>query len=595
VSDRVSFTLVEFRNFKAFERFSVTLQDMNVLVGPNNSGKSTVIGAFRALAVALRRARAKSPERVTVGEQEHLGYHVPADGIPISLENVHTDYCDLDSSVVFRLSNKNRLRLHFPREGGCIMVTDTEGPTPRSPSSFRNAFPVTIGVVPVLGPVEHEEPLLNVETVTRNLATHRASRHFRNYWYQFPDGFDEYARLISATWTGMEIEPPVLIDTMNPKLSMFCRENRIARELYWAGFGFQVWCQLLTHIYRSQQDSLLIVDEPEIYLHPEVQRHLLAIFRDAAPDVLLATHSTEIMSEADPAELVLVDKAKRAANRLRDVQGVQAALALVGSVQNITLTQLAKSRRVLFTQGSTDMKLIRRFARVLGLSDVASGANLAVVDAGGFSTWERVKAVAWGIERTIGTELQIAAVFDRDFRCDNECDAILNELKQHLAFAHIHARKEIENYLLVPDVLTRAVARAIADRQRRSGETIEDPEPIPVVLGRLSEPLRNEVQGQYVAKYTQYHRGSGKDHATLVSEAIAWFEPRWMDINSRMEVIPGKQILHGVRQTLQDTCGVTLTDFRIIDEFRPAEVPKDLQTLLRRLDRYTLWAESMPQ
>ncbi|MGD0947393.1 MAG: AAA family ATPase [Candidatus Binatia bacterium] len=57
MSDRVSFTSVEFRNFKAFERFSVTLQDMNVLVGPNNSGKSTVIGAFRVLAAALRRAR----------------------------------------------------------------------------------------------------------------------------------------------------------------------------------------------------------------------------------------------------------------------------------------------------------------------------------------------------------------------------------------------------------------------------------------------------------------------------------------------------------------------------------------------------------
>ena len=33
---------------------------------------------------------------------------------------------------------------------------------------------MTVGVVPVLGPVEHEERLLERTTVTRGLATHRA-------------------------------------------------------------------------------------------------------------------------------------------------------------------------------------------------------------------------------------------------------------------------------------------------------------------------------------------------------------------------------------------------------------------------------------
>jgi predicted ATP-dependent endonuclease of OLD family len=53
-TDQVTFTSVEFRNYKAFEHYSVSLQDMNVLVGENNSGKSTILGAFRALDIALR-------------------------------------------------------------------------------------------------------------------------------------------------------------------------------------------------------------------------------------------------------------------------------------------------------------------------------------------------------------------------------------------------------------------------------------------------------------------------------------------------------------------------------------------------------------
>jgi len=146
--------------------------------------------------------------------------------------------------------------------------------------------------------------------------------------------------------------------------------------------------------------------------------------------------------------------------------------------------------------------------------------------------------------------------------------------------------------LLVPAVLTRAVARAIAERRRRSEEAVGDPEPLPVLLDRLSASLRSETQAQYISKYTLYHRRSGKDSATLVSEAIAWFEPRWRQIDSRMEIVPGKQILHGLRQVLQDSCGVSLTDFRIIDEFTPAEIPKDLQALIRSLDRYSLVADA---
>jgi predicted ATP-dependent endonuclease of OLD family len=84
----------------------------------------------------------------------------------------------------------------------------------------------------------------------------------------------------------MQIEAPERADRMSSRLSMFALENRITRELFWSRFGFQIWCQLLTHISRAQGSSLLVVDEPEIYLHPDVRRQLLGILRDAGPDHL---------------------------------------------------------------------------------------------------------------------------------------------------------------------------------------------------------------------------------------------------------------------------------------------------------------------
>ena len=371
-------TSVKFSNFKALRNYSVSLQRMNVLVGPNNSGKSTVLSAFRVLEQALRRARSRSPSRViTHTGRMSWGHNIPVNTIPISLENVHSDYADSDSSIEVRYTRGNTLYLLFPADGGVTMYWETKTQKlPTTPSTFQKAFPDIVQTIPVLGPVEQHEPVVADDTVRRAAGTPVASRHFRNYWRKNPDGFEKFRCLVESTWPRMSIRKPERPDVLEDRLTMFVSENRIDRELYWAGLGFQIWCQLLTHISRCSESDLLIVDEPEVYLHPEVQRQLLGILREVQPDIVLATHSVEIMGEADPSEILLVDKSRRSARRLRDVEGVQQAVDKIGSVQNLTLTELARNKRMLFVEGFSDYKIIRRFAGILGFPVLAAGRGV---------------------------------------------------------------------------------------------------------------------------------------------------------------------------------------------------------------------------
>src|SRR5271169_3098640 len=92
---------VEFRNYKALRHYSLKLQRTNILVGPNNCGKSTIIGAFKALSVALRRAKGKAPVVIAGPEGRRYGHWVSADSLPISLENVHSDYAEADTTISF--------------------------------------------------------------------------------------------------------------------------------------------------------------------------------------------------------------------------------------------------------------------------------------------------------------------------------------------------------------------------------------------------------------------------------------------------------------------------------------------------------------
>ncbi|MCP1645621.1 energy-coupling factor transporter ATP-binding protein EcfA2 [Pseudomonas citronellolis] len=582
----VSITSLKFYNFKAYREYSISLSSSNILVGPNNSGKSTAISAFRILEAALRIARSRSPEFLQLTDRRVLGHKIPESIIPISLENVHTNYDEIDTRVEYRFSNGNRLFVDFPYDGGCILNWDAKGPLIKSPTSFKNAFPFAIQVVPVLGPFEHEEVIVTDDTVKRSLGTPRASRHFRNFWLKNQDGFDEFRLMLESTWAGMSIKRPEVSSLIDRKIAMFCSENRMDREVFWAGFGFQIWCQLLTHISRSSQFDLTVIDEPEVYLHPDLQRQLLGLLRDYAREFVLASHSTEIIGEADPSEIILIDKSKRSAKRVKDVEGVQQALHALGSIQNITLTQLARNKRVLFVEGLSDFKIIRRFAKKLGCDELAAGTDITAVESGGFSSWERVRSLAWGLTNTLGAEIKIAAVYDHDFWCAEQINETRAELERHLVFAHIHERKEMENYLLEPQILQRVIEGLVKEKEKRDGQVVNVEKTACEYLDEISTRYEDSFKGQYISKYCEYHKGSGKDQSTLVMEALGLFGKMWDDLNLRMVIVGGKAILKELRSICSESYGITLTDVRIIDGFNRSEIPKDLVELVNKLESY---------
>ena len=583
--EKVSFTSVEFINYKAFSRFSVSLQSMNLLVGPNNCGKSTLLGAFRALEAGLRKARSRNPERVSGPRSDTFGYKLDRDSIPISIENVHTDYADSETTVIFRLSNGNRLVLYFPEDGGCVLVAEPVGRPIGSTTAFKGAYPISISIVPVLGPVEHQETLLKAETIQKDAGTHRASRHFRNYWYHFPEGFETFAELVSRTWPRMQIQSPEL-SSASATLAMFCLEGRMTRELYWSGFGFQIWCQLLTHIARAADSSLIVVDEPEVYLHPDVQRQLLSLLRQLGPDILLATHSTEILGEADPSEIVLIDKSRRSGIRLRDAEGIQRVLDAVGSVQNLTLTRLAKNRRVVFFEGTNDYTVIRSFARQIGLAELASGTEITALVSEGFSSWEKISSLGWGLQRVLGQQIQVAVIYDRDYYCAEDIQARLVSLRSWITLAHVHDRKEIENYLLIQQPLERALAAALADKKRRTGDAVIAGPSIRDLLEEVTAEFRSEIISQLIARRLDYLQHSRRDSSEIIAETSKEFDAKWIDMETRVELISGKIVLRRLREKIQTFYGVTLTDQRIISSFHKTDIPADLMKLLENLDKF---------
>lgn len=303
-------------NFKAFKDFKVNFDDMNILIGSNNSGKTTIINGLRLLSVALEVGYKKNPEPMKLGNKTKA-YHIPKTRLPIPLENIGNNYNDSDESYIeFTFENNAKLKLHFPEKEVCYFTTDLDGYEAKNITKFKEIFQSHVIQIPILGPLEDEEAKLKEETIINGIGTQRASRHFRNHWLINDDNFEKFADLIKTTWPGMEIEKPEL-NMMDNRITMYCKENHITREIYWVGYGFQIWCQLLSYITRSDGFTMLVVDEPDIYLHPDLQRHLVKIIRKLECQVVLATHSTAILNEAKSNEVILIDKSLKMSRRMK--------------------------------------------------------------------------------------------------------------------------------------------------------------------------------------------------------------------------------------------------------------------------------------
>ncbi|MEO0600074.1 MAG: AAA family ATPase [Myxococcota bacterium] len=303
-------TELEFDHFKGLRDITVSCgPGLNILVGRNNAGKSTALSPLRMLEPTLRVARRRNPLPFRFAGTKRRGWQIREDGLPVSLENVHTDLLATPTSVRMATDDGGELWLRFPYDGGAFLEASApRGPVP-SAASFRRAFPLELHVCPVIGPVEHDEPLVRAATVRRGWGTHRASRHFRNTWHHFPEHFERFAGMLADTWDGAHIGPPELhVALEGAVLHMFVEEGRRPRELYWCGFGLQVWCQLLTWASRVPEGGIFVVDEPETYLHPTLQQRFLEVLRSLGAQVFIATHSASIVADAHPGEVLVVDR-----------------------------------------------------------------------------------------------------------------------------------------------------------------------------------------------------------------------------------------------------------------------------------------------
>ncbi len=570
---------IELQNFRAFQRFAVPLGPSAVLVGPNNTGKSTVVSALRAVTHMLAIARRLNGRaRIDIGTSLVWGYEFTTSSVSLEEENLHWELQDVPVQIRASFANGSRLRATWPTSDGgspWFYLLNPSGKNVRTPAEVRQVLPI-VAVIPPISPVERRETLLDAGYVRESMNTRLASRHFRNELWLSATG--RLAGVVWQEWKDFSQRwlPEVELGTpevVGNNIDVYYRDHLGSgwKELVWAGDGFQVFIQALFHIYRLRGAQSVVLDEPDVYLHADLQRRLTNAALQLGPQIIVATHSPEIVAEVGPAAVVWMDRTRNRAVRAPDEQMLGELAGAIGSVFNLRLARALRAKHTLFLEGE-DMVYLRALARTLGALRFASEIDLATVPIEGGSNWRRLEGFAWLNQKLLRGAIPGTLILDRDYHGEAYVRDLQEKFKNAGLSCHIWRKKEIENYLLVPSAIA-----------RRTGLTSQQ---VDQLLEEITEPLRDEVLFQTVASVKQDDPSRRREtEATIMKDIAPSLTEAWADNVKRLEYCPAKEVLHQLNERLSAIGARLVSAVWLAAHLTSHEIAEEVSELIRTVER----------
>jgi hypothetical protein len=505
--------------------------------------------------------------------------HADLGGLSMSWDNLFHLYNPPPAKVTASFENGTSLTIYLgPDKAVHAVVKDANGRAVRSKRDARSVSLPLVSVLPQVAPLERSEVVLSNEYVRSNQSSYLSSLHFRNQLRICSDeDFEQFVSLVSESWPGIEIvEFLIGRGYSGDPLSLMVRDGEFVAEVSWMGHGLQMWLQTMWFVARTRPEASVVLDEPDVYMHPDLQRRLIRFLRGRFAQVIVATHSTEILAEAEAENVLVIDRDRRRSRFTTDVPDIQRLVTNIGSIQNIALTRLWSARRLLLVEGK-DLLFLRRFQQLTCPDFKVALDSLPSMPIGGWSGWPYAVGSAMLLKNAGGEEIVTCCFLDSDYHTPFQLKERKVEAAEKGVQLHIWKRKEIENYLVNPRLIHRVILS-------RTPAEIDPPklQEVEAQIDSVCNILRNDTIDNFAQEFLNDDRARGVRWANRTARDLV--DKAWATRAARIDVVPGKELISILCKWAQENYQASFGIGALIAEMKMDELDHEVRDVMLAME-----------
>jgi ABC-type cobalamin/Fe3+-siderophores transport system ATPase subunit len=585
-------TKISFENFKGFPRYEIDFTRLNLLVGGNNSGKTTIFHALQLIFWCIEQTVDVSETHATfrktqvpqIGALPYFNHRdlffrqqVQQGRAPVRIRlSIETDSTPPLRFSIYRAFSRN---LMIDGSDQRVHRQEYERLLGMKPVYIAGAVGITV-----------QEEYLRVVSQQRLIAEGKQNQVLRNLVYRLHESgeWKAFTELVSPLFAldGMDVPFDLMKDEW---LSATYTEEDCQFDLVSAGSGFLQTINLLCFLFLNESRTVLL-DEPDSHMHDDLQRLVFSALDGLSSrrnlQLIIATHSPTLVDAAGLDSVRLVDRKNPKPLIAQNVDTLLPLLADQGlSLPPNKVLETLRSRKALFVEGlEADYDaFVAALGEVHQTGFAASTRGLSVFEMGGAQRRWPFDAIAC-FERLLGAKLDYVYLADRDFLTDDELAARHSQAtKQGKKLLHLE-RRHRESYLLDPTVIARVLeARWI---RRNDGKVL--PEGLTVeglrrFILEKARDLEDKTRADLLVEHEPILRGDANHRSAGISHLNEYFRVAYTTPLAAGEIpyklLDAKIVLRDLRCQIVEQHGISFSDLELCREFTAAELPHELKNL----------------
>lgn len=560
-------------NYRCFEKSKMSVRDLAIIVGKNNAGKSSIIESLRMIAMATKKCTKASyisaPKSLGL-PQNIKGFRLPVEKLKIDLRGVIYYYKSDIAKVTACFKSGVTIIVYINKEIAFATIYDKSRDLVSSKAKAISLNISTISILPQIGLIKENEKKLSEGTIIDDMDTYLTSRHFRNEMLLYKkELYNKFKRLAEETWPGLRVRELDYNYSHSEYINFLIEDERFPAEIGLMGSGIQMWLQIIWFICRSGGSETIILDEPDVYMHPDLQLKILKLVRSQFKQVVIATHSIEIISNVSPRNILTIDKQDRQMRYANHLAAVQNIVDDIGSVYNLSLVRLNGSNKCFFVEGE-DVKILQQFYNVLYPKNTYSLDAIPSLPLGGFKRINEAFGAAKLLFENSSGHYKCFAILDRDYYSESQIEEQRNKsIDNHLSL-HVWSKKELENYIIIPAVLFRIT--------KQSSEMFE--EFIEKYEG-LIDTFKNDVIDCFTTKIQEEEKKLTA--GTAAAKAREYVNLRWTNLDRKLAIVPGKELLRATNNWMRENYKKSCSMKSIFNAMDAGDVDREIVEVLTKL------------